>query len=487
MRGRQCALGCNAQIPRVFHLKLHRLNDTPNPAHTLAGRRRFFNEGNITPTLYEEDYRAFKKEANCFGPDELSRRINAVRGGPQIKLMIETIRRTYEGEPRKSGNMASSHELRAMYFALLMQAADEVVFTAGSHDWKEHRFIIVPSTDGGSLKLSGQGMDDYIGSSFGARVLKNDTRLTFEIRESIKDTPYAMIAYLHYLTQVWGSLVAAWAKAIDATINLFEFEGLSSQEKEDAIIKAAWQLKWLEKFNVDLKEIVRYAIEENAIGDKYAGLKKWANSISRIELAKFAAGFSLNDSRHNQDLLALLSQVRLSGAPQLDLYGMGPFYEIEAPYLQSEDEMVRLIYALSPDQNRIKKIVQKETRLSRLLNNAPIYSFETDIRPDELVKLLRVYGTKAYDEMLKSGKHLPNFDRNRMVEAAFDSGRVEKVREIPSILIPKNAGEKELSILQVQGLDERFLPPEQLVDYNSVSRKFFSKLLSRVPRAALLL
>lgn len=285
------------------------------------------------------------------GAEEDARLLRQVENCLKVEIAMVLVEISYGFAKRKSGNPAASHALRAGLFAATMGSPTEYVLTALLHDIVEDTrdmrshgiFYRVPHFNGKKyahdiLEQEGQ-IYGHIKGLFGDAVAENVkllTRAPGERKGEGWEKNYQL--YLERLNEHVG---AAFAKAIDGIINIWELDPITDKEEKDKTIsaqvkKAAWQIQTWRKLSWLITELLREGVE------KYSDDRKLLvemRKISEREVADFERGIVVVGKR--EFTRSLLDSVPDHGLPVMVLYKQGSWklgkhFELELPFLSSD-------------------------------------------------------------------------------------------------------------------------------------------------------
>ena len=328
--------------------------------------------------------------------------------------------------------------LRTMLLAAALHAWKELVLSNGLHDidedTKNGKYVFrTTGLDHGIIELKAEkDVLDYIEFKYGREVMLDMLAATRS--EKLIEGVGWQGAYKRYLGAVYQRIGSAFAKWADGLVNIWELEPIKGTAVRDKMIldtlsKASWQVGRQRKISWLQFEIMLMAMEEYANylppGSSLGDLRK----VSRQEFEKFVRGYALCSDREFN--LPMLKQTALSGSPVISIYGKGPIFEAEFPFLHPTLAMTVLQGALGKN---VEGAHQKDSLLPYSLRYASILRFETS--PEAMMRSLPEM-VSHYDSALKGSAD--GFDRKEWADAALGSGNVIAGKNAPRTLFPGSA------------------------------------------------
>lgn len=440
-------------------------------SETLRGIKPVFELGRITPLVDRQDYLRLKEQVNVYETPQLVEGIRANIGyrlsdlekvAPaeavgrmatfhRIERLILDLQLTYEDGKRKSGNTAVSHPLRTMLLAAALRAWKELVLSDGLHD-------IIEDTRNGRLVFRTVGLErrvielkatqdalDYIEHTYGREVML-DVLAATRGEERIGGVGWQGF-YKRYLSAVYRRIGSAFAKWTDAVANIWELEPIKDKAVReemvlDTLLKASWQVGRQRKISWLQFEIMLMAMEEySGYLPPHFGLDS-LRKVGWREFEKFVRGYALCGERGIGT--NVLKQTALSGSPIISVYGRGPLFEAEFPFLHPALAMTVLQSALG---RGMEGAHVTDSLLPYSLRYSSILKFESS--PGALQRSLPEM-VSHYDSALKGSSE--SFDRKEWSDAALESGNVMLEKGTPRTLFPGSA------VAQGQAAQQEQLP-----------------------------
>ncbi len=132
-------------------------NSSEKANKTMRNVKYYFERGEVAPLLEKKWRNNFEKQMTVFEPGKIRKKIRGTAGYTQddlevsranevprqlfyqkLEIMMDAIELTTSGMERASGNPESSHLLRAIYLATMLDMPDQGAYTAGGHEFGEY-------------------------------------------------------------------------------------------------------------------------------------------------------------------------------------------------------------------------------------------------------------------------------------------------------------------------------------------------------------